>query len=158
MKPGFLLGIALFITWLLWSGHNTATMIGLGAASSFFVVVLCMRMGIVDEEGFPQRLLLGLIGYVPWLLLQIVVSNLDVARRVLHPGLPISPTLVKLRAGQRTDTARVIYANSITLTPGTITVRLRGDVLLVHALSRDGANTLEAGEMGRRVSALENDG
>lgn len=158
MTSGFLLGIALFTTWLLWSGHYTPPLIAAGAASSLFVVALCTRMGIVDEERAPFRLLLGLIGYIPWLVVQIVLANIDVARRVLHPALPISPTLVTLRAGQRTDTARVIYANSITLTPGTITIRVRDDVLLVHALSRDGAASLQTGEMDRRVSALEIDG
>ena len=77
-----------------------------------------------------------------------------VGRRALGPGLDISPTLLRVSASQKTDLGRVIYANSITLTPGTVSVDVEGGTILVHALSRDGAAALEEGEMDRRVTRM----
>ena len=93
--------------------------------------------------------------YVPWLLLAIFRSNIDVASRILNPRLPVSPTLIRTRATQKTALGKVIYANSITLTPGTVSVDVEDDVVLVHALSRESAEELADGEMDRRVTALE---
>jgi len=78
-----------------------------------------------------------------------------VTRRVLHPKLPISPTLERISVSQRTDLGRVIYANSITLTPGTISIELDEDTVLVHAISAAGMADLKGAEMSRRVCALE---
>jgi len=80
-----------------------------------------------------------------------VRSNIDVARRILSPGVPISPKLIEVPASQRTDLGKVIYANSITLTPGTISIRIRDGMILVHALSEEAADELLQGEMDRRV-------
>ena len=120
------------------------------------VVWLSRRMNIVDEEGVPLQLgLRPFIYYAPWLLKEIVVANIDVTRRILHPRLPIRPTIVRVRASQKGDLGRVIYANSITLTPGTVSVDMEGDRITVHALSHEGAEEDMAGEMDRRVSKLE---
>lgn len=120
------------------------------------VVWLSRRMNIVDEEGVPLQLgLRPFIYYAPWLLKEIVVANIDVTRRILHPKLPIRPTIVQVRASQKGDLGRVIYANSITLTPGTVSVDMEGDRITVHALSFEGAEEDMAGEMDRRVSKLE---
>jgi multicomponent Na+:H+ antiporter subunit E len=78
-----------------------------------------------------------------------------VTRVILDPKLPISPTMTVVRSSQRSPAGIATYANSITLTPGTITVGMRGDELTVHAVVRDGALDLEAGEMDRRVSRFE---
>ena len=80
---------------------------------------------------------------------------MDVALRILNPGLPISPRLVRVRAGQRTDVGRVLYANSITLTPGTVTIDTEGDTITVHALTAEAAAGVESGEMDRRASRAE---
>ena len=89
------------------------------------------------------------------MLWEIVKANIDVARRILDPRLPISPTIIKVRAGQRHDITRVIYANSITLTPGTVSVDTNGDEITVHALTEQAARAVETGDMDRRVSRLE---
>ena len=83
------------------------------------------------------------------------LGNVDVAKRILDPKLPIDPTMIELKPSQRSDLGRVIYANSITLTPGTVTTSLSGDSLEVHALTREGADDLLAGDMDRRVAGLE---
>ena len=110
-------------------------------------------MKIIDEEGHPVHLALAHITYGPWLLWQIVLANIDVSRRVLTGD--ISPRWVRIKAPQRTALGRVIYANSITLTPGTTTVVLDGDDLLIHTIHRDVGQDLAGGDMARRVCALE---
>ena len=142
-------------TWLLLSGHYTPLLVGSGIAVSLLVAWLAQRMGVLDDEGFPVRLLLRSFWYAPWLLWQIVLANIDVAKRILDPKLPISPTMIRVKASQRSDLGRVIYANSITLTPGTLSTRVTGSDIEVHALSREGADDLQQGEMDRRVTRLE---
>lgn len=159
-KMGFVLrvivlGVSLAGAWLLWSGHYVPLIIALGLVSTYAVMGLCLRMDIIDEESVPAHMWIGLPAYGLWLIKEIVCSSLVVAGRILSPRLRISPTLVCIRAQPRTGLGQVILANSITLTPGTITVRLRDGDLLVHSLSRRGADDLLRGGMNRRVAALE---
>ncbi len=150
--------ILLFATWLLWSGHYTALLLGLGAASCALVAYLCRRMGIIDAEGHPVHLLGGLLGYLPWLAWALIQANIDVARQILSPRLCISPRLFRVKASQKTHLGQVIYANSITLTPGTVAVNVEEGAIAVHALTRRAAEELMTGEMDRRVTRLENEG
>ena len=89
------------------------------------------------------------------LLKEIVLSNIAVARVILDPRLPIHPRILRVEASQKTDVGRVTYANSITLTPGTVTLDVRDGKLLVHALTTGSAEGLLTGEMDRRVARLE---
>ncbi len=150
-----IMAVVAYAVWLLWSGIYEPLLLILGAASCIFVVLICRPMGLLDEEGVPIDVLPGLITYIPWLILAIVKSNIDVALRILNPRLPISPRLVRTKASQKTDLARVIYANSITLTPGTVTCAVDGDELTIHALTREAADDLMSGDMDRRVTSLE---
>lgn len=150
------LGIFLGILWLLLSGHFTVLLLGIGTVCVVLVVYLALRMDVVDHEGQPVHLKIrATIGYWAWLLKAIIVSNIDVCRRILSPSMPISPTRISIRGLQETDLARVIYANSITLTPGTVSMSIDDGVIDVHALTREGAADLEAGEMNRRIRSLE---
>ena len=149
------LGTVLVGLWLLLSGHYTFFLLTLGVASIVLVLVIALRMDVVDQEGHPVHLTFTALLYWPWLGWQIVKANIDVARRILAPGLPISPTVVKVKASQKSEVGKVMYANSITLTPGTISMRLEGDEIEVHALTREAAEELLQGEMDRRVSAVE---
>ena len=149
------LALVLYGVWLLWSGHYGLLLLTFGAVSCAGVVALTRRMGILDEESVPIELVLRFLRYGPWLLWEIVRANVDVARRILDPRLPIQPRVIRVRASQRHDLSRTIYANSITLTPGTVSVDIEGDEITVHALSRDAAESLERGEMDRRVSRIE---
>jgi len=117
-------------------------------------------MDVVDGEGVPIGLQHSrVVAYVPWLAWEIVKANVDVARRILAPGRPrIAPRLVRVRASQRSELGQVVYANSITLTPGTVSVDLTDGELLVHALHADAAAGVEAGAMDRRCAALERQG
>lgn len=145
--------------WLVLSGHYNPLMLTLGAASVAICVWLAQRMEVFDEEVHPAHFhLLPLLRYWVWLLHQIVLSALDVARRVLDPALPIDPVVVTVPLAQRTDIGRTTYANSITLTPGTVCMDLNEHTARVHALSEEGAIALREGEMNRRVAAMERGG
>lgn len=149
------LGATLFVLWLLWSGHYTPMLLFLGAVSCAITLWLSHRMGILDIEGQPLHLLGRALIYWPWLFWQIFRANLDVARRILHPKLPIDPRLIEITSGQRSDLGCVIYAQSITLTPGTISLNVEGRTITVHALSRNSADDLLTGSMDRRVTSFE---
>jgi len=152
------LGIFVFLYgfWLLLSGYFTGFLLAAGAGCTLAAILLSRRMGIIDHEGHPIHLgWHALISYWPWLLKEIIKSAWDVTRRILHPQLPISPTLARFKPSQRSDLGLVIHANSITLTPGTISVEVNRDEFLVHALSIEGAASLSDSEMDRRVTALE---
>jgi multicomponent Na+:H+ antiporter subunit E len=152
------LGIALFAFWVLLSGFFTPFLLSMGVASAAAVVWFTHRMDVVDHEGHPIRLSgLGL-GYWAWLLKEIVKSAWDVARIVVNPRLPISPTIIDVDTSQKTDVGVATYANSITLTPGTISVDVEPKRIRVHALTRSAAEGLAEGEMDRRVTRMEGGG
>ena len=155
MKRGLLLFVLLFIVWLLLSGHYTSPLMTYGALSCAGIVLLVRHLGILDEEALPVHLSLRWLVYAPWLMKEIVLSNIAVAKVILTPGLPIHPRMIRLTASQSSDVSRVIYANSITLTPGTVTLDVRGSEFLVHSLTSDSAEGLLSGEMDRRVSRVE---
>jgi len=152
------LGLALGALWLMWSGHYTSLLLSLGFGSVVVVVVICSRMRLLDREAVPVDILIRLLLYVPWLLWEILKANLDVACRIVDPRLPISPRMIRVRTGQHHDLGRVIYANSITLTPGTVSVSVEGDQITVHALTQSAADGLADGEMNRSVTRLEGHG
>jgi multicomponent Na+:H+ antiporter subunit E len=85
---------------------------------------------------------------------EIIKANIDVAKRIMLPSMAVTPTMIRVTASQKSDLGLVIYANSITLTPGTISVDIANGEILVHALSREGAESLLDGEMDRRVTRM----
>lgn len=150
------LAFALAILWLLLSGHFADPMLlGLGFASVILVVVIVRRMEVLDHEAQPIHLSARVPLYWGWLIKEIVLANIDVAKAILGLGVPVAPSVFKVRASQNTETGRVIYANSITLTPGTITIATEGEQFTIHALTQGAVEGLESGEMDRRVSAIE---
>jgi multicomponent Na+:H+ antiporter subunit E len=152
---GLSLAVVLYAFWLLLSGYFTAFLMAAGAICSIGVVLLAHRMDVVDHEGHPVHLSLRVFIYWPWLIVEIVKSAWSVARIIIDPRLPISPTLLRARTSQKTAVGVVTYANSITLTPGTISVDVKQHEILVHALTREGADGLLMGEMDRRVTQFE---
>ena len=149
------LGLFLFAIWLLLSGHYTPLLLVLGVLSTLLVVLLATRADLIDRETQPILLKPSVLLYWFWLGRKIIKSNIDVARRILDPGMPISPNIFTVRAFQKTDLGRVTYANSITLVPGTVAMDIDEDVITVHALTQDGAAALKRGEMNRRVCNVE---
>lgn len=147
----------LFALWIILSGVFEPIILVFGVFSSLAVVFVSRRMDVVDNEGQPvgQLRLTSLPGFLLWLLRQVVRASLEVTRRILDPRLPISPVVVSFRPSQRDEVSRAILANSITLTPGTISIDVQEDSITVHALTAEAAELLLKGEMDRRVARLE---
>ena len=141
---------------MLLSGHYSPLFVGFGVVSVAFVVLLVRRMDRADGTRCEIRLRgLATARYLAWLLVQIVRANIAVARLALLPRMRLSPMLLRVPAQPRSELGRVLYANSITLTPGTVSVHLDDEEVEVHALTRAAAAELAGGEMGRRVAELE---
>jgi multicomponent Na+:H+ antiporter subunit E len=148
-------GAALFLFWLLLSGYTEPFLVGAGAASAGAVVWFGPRMAVIDHEGHPVHLGAGTFTYWPWLLKEIVKSAWDVSKIILNPRLPISPRMIRVSTSQQTAAGIVTYANSITLTPGTISTEVADGSIVVHALTEEGAASLVDGDMDRRVTRFE---
>ncbi|HUF80547.1 MAG TPA: Na+/H+ antiporter subunit E [Burkholderiales bacterium] len=149
--------VVLYSFWLLLSGYFTAFLMISGLGCALAVVGFARRMDLIDREGHPIHLGWRAVTYWPWLVKEIVKSAWQVTRIILDPALPISPTLVRLKPAQRTDVGLVAHANSITLTPGTLTLEAADDHFLVHALTEEGGEDLLQGAIDRRVAAMEGD-
>ena len=150
------LWVILFAIWLLLSGHwDSVLLVGFGVGSCALTVYIANRMDVADHEGVSIYWVGRFLLYLPWLLKEILIANINVAKVILSPKLPISPIMVVLGSTQKTDLGRVLYANSITLTPGTITTGVEGDQLEIHALTRKDVDGREEDEMDQRVSIVE---
>jgi multicomponent Na+:H+ antiporter subunit E len=149
--------VGLYLFWLGLSGHYTVMLLSIGAVCAVAIVALSTRMAVIDREGHPVNLLGRAMWYWPWLIWQIVVSGIAVSRIILSPSLPISPALIRVRASQKSAVGLVTYANSITLTPGTVSVDIEDDTILVHAITEDGARDVASGGMDRMVKRFEGD-
>ena len=148
------LACVLLVFWLVLSGHFTALLVGFGLLSVALVTWFVRRMDRVDGQPCAIRPSARLIGYLAWLIGEVVKANIDLARRIWHPALPIEPSWSRLDTRVETSLERTLYANSITLTPGTLTTDVADDHLMIHALSREGIEELRAGEMERRIRRL----
>jgi multicomponent Na+:H+ antiporter subunit E len=131
------LAVVLFLFWLALSGHYTVFLMGSGAACAVLCAFIAARMGVVDAEGHPVHLLPGALTYFPWLWWEIAKAAWTVAKLIVHPRLPISPTMTQVAATQKTTVGVATYANSITLTPGTVTLAVDDDELTIPDLGRD---------------------
>jgi multicomponent Na+:H+ antiporter subunit E len=135
------------------SGQFEPLLLALGAASVAFALYVARRMDVVDRESHPLHMSFALIHYWARLAWEIVVASLQVAREILRPRLAITPTVVSFESRQETDLGKVILGNSITLTPGTVTLDIQGQTFTVHGLTRASAEDVAAGIMDARVPA-----
>lgn len=149
------LGLVLFGLWLLLSGYFVTLLLALGVASVAIIVWIAHKMDVIDHEGHPIHLTQRVLLYWPWLIKEIVMANLHVARAIVSRDMPVRLSVLKVRSTQKTELGQVVFANSITLTPGTVTIEVDKDILTVHALTRGTADDLKSGEMDRRVTQLE---
>jgi multicomponent Na+:H+ antiporter subunit E len=149
-----ILAVLLIAAWVLWSGYLKPLLLGLGALSCLLTVWIVRRMGYFDDENFAFHYDWRLLGFWAWLGREVVVSSIEVARIVLRPRLDVEPKVVSIDGSGLGPVDLALLGNSITLTPGTLTLDVHEDRLLVHALTADGAAALERGEMQRRVAAL----
>lgn len=150
--------LILFVGWLLMSGHYSGLLIGLGVASCFLCAWLSLRIGAIDREGLPTHLFNRLPPYLAWLIGEIISSNIATAKIILR-GTP-DPEIFEVPANQATSAGLANYANSITLTPGTVTVdiyeaKTGTSRFLVHALHPQFGDDVRGGDMNRRNCDLE---
>lgn len=152
MKP-LILFLILLSLWLLMSGHYTFLIISLGILSCTFCVYVANRAKLIDDEGLPLFFLPRLLNYLIWLFKEILISNLNTAKAIITNN--IEPETFTVKASQTTDVAKVTYANSITLTPGTVTTKIKNNTFEVHALNTDFGEDVRRNEMDKKVKLLE---
>ncbi len=155
LRRMIILVLALIATWLLWSGLYKPLLLMLGAFSCVVTFGIVRRMGYFDNKLFALHFRPRILPYWLWLGREIWRSSIDVARIVLHPDLPISPRILDIKATSNRPYDHVILGNSITLTPGTLSLDVHKGVIKVHALTESSARELAAGEMDRRVTEIK---
>ena len=147
--------IALAVSWLAWSGHYDGLLLSFGTLSCLFVFYLLNRIGLADLDPRSAKTIINMVLYIPWLLLEIIKSNIEVARIIWRPSMKINPAVEDIPSTQQTPLALVTFANSVTLTPGTLTISAEPGTLKVHALDASSFEGDGFTEMDRRVSSLE---
>jgi len=155
MRHALALSILLSAFWLVNSGHYTPLLLTFMLVSVASIVALSHYMDMIDGEAQPLNITFTLPIYLLWLAKEVVLANVAVAKCVWRGKKAISPRTMVVTASQKSDLGIVIYANSITLTPGTVSIDLEGNKILVHALNEESAAGLLTGEMDRRVCKVE---
>ena len=153
MLRSVLLFFILLLVWLLLSGHYTFLIISLGVISCFFCVYLTRRANILDNELLPVTFFPRIIQYIIWLIKEIIVSNISTAKVILTNSE--NPEIFIVKCTQKTPEGKTTYANSITLTPGTVTTDIKNNILEVHALTSDFGDDVRSGDMDKKVTWLE---
>lgn len=149
--PGLIVALAAF--WFALSGQTSPFFLGLAGVAVVLTLVLSARLKIIGRDTSPYHRVPQMLLYAPWLLVQIVKANVAVIARVLGSRHAIDPAMVAVQTMARTDLGKALFANSITLTPGTVTVDVEGDALKVHALVRENATPASFEPMDRRAAA-----
>jgi multicomponent Na+:H+ antiporter subunit E len=150
----FISFIIFFLLWVIWSGQFDFFHLSLGVISCILVISISHDL-LFQRKKFQKRDITEttrFIKYIPWLLYQIILANIHVAKLALHPRMNdlIDPHIIRFKTKLRKDMSLVTFANSITLTPGTITILIRDGHYFVHAIDMKVAGDLP-GEMEERV-------
>ena len=145
--------IVLFGFWLLMSGYYTPLILSLGVISCLLCVYLTIKGKFLDNEALPIYFFPRLIQYTLWLIKEILKSNIQTAKVIIMKSE--EPELFSVKATQKTNEGKVTYANSITLTPGTVTTQIKNDIFEVHALTKDFGDDVRSSEMDKMVTWLE---
>lgn len=148
----------LAVAWLAWSGHYTPLLLALGIVSCALVVWLAARTGFFDGGVYSLYLGPGLPRYWRWLIAEIVRANARVARTVIAPRPAVSPRVTTVDASALSPVAQTIVVNSITLTPGTVSLNVEDGVIEVHCLTWRIAEDLDHGDVVERVARLAGEG
>ena len=151
-----LTAIILFVFWILQSGEFSFILISSGIIASLLVSYWSHDLLIGDANIKLETVrIIRFIRYLPWLFLQVIMSNIDLAYRTLHPRMPINPRIISFKNEYKTDMGKVTLGNSITLTPGTVTISADEDEFIVHAITKESAKTLLSGKMQARIKKIE---
>jgi multicomponent Na+:H+ antiporter subunit E len=146
-------GLLIFtaILWWILSGYTKPLLISLGVVSVLFTAFLAHRMKVLDDESQPLQLSFALLRYWGYLLGQIVISNIKMVYIILGPKLDIDPHVLRVKVSQKDELGNAILGNSITLTPGTVTLEIGDGEVEVHAINRESAEDIENGVFDQRV-------
>lgn len=146
-----------FLVWIIFNGNITTEIVilGLGIAALVFAFVCKFMNYSLHKEKIFYKKILSFVAYVILLVREIVKANLSVIHMVLTRTEIMEPVVVRFRTNLKTDTARVLLANSITLTPGTITVALTDDELVVHCLDKSLAEGMEDSLFVKMLEKME---
>jgi len=153
----FFLTFGLSVFWLLMSGFwDNSLLLTFGIISILICLIISWRI----ERKFPFHkgisLLPGLPFFWVWLFKEVILANIEVLKRIWLPEkYPLSPTIKTLPMSQKTRLGKTTYANAITLTPGTISMDVKGNEVTIYGLIKEAVDDLEKGEMDKRVSKLE---
>lgn len=148
--------IILFVHWVIWSGMLDAFHLSLGVISCGIVTAMSHDL-LFQRQKFALRDIteaFRLIFYIPWLMYQIILSNIHVAKIVLNPEMPIDPKFIWYKSRLKKDISLAAFSNSITLTPGTITTDIIDGQYYVHCLDQKVADDLLAGDMEKKVAQV----
>ena len=148
--------IAMFIFWILLSGEFTFILITSGVVASLIVAYLShdIFVGKADLKTETGRVFKFIV-YIPWLLWEIILANVEIAYLVLNPKPLVDPQIVRFKNDLKTDLGIVTLAHSITLTPGTVTVDANREEFVIHAIWQKSAEGIISGEMQRKVKKIE---
>jgi multicomponent Na+:H+ antiporter subunit E len=153
-----LTALIMFSFWILLSGHFDPLLLSLGIISSLLVAYWSHDLFLNDKEIGPGiGRMLRFVRYFPWLMWQITLANIHLIYLTLHPKMPIEPKIIRFTTPLRTGLGIVTLANSITLTPGTVTIEGSQEEFVVHAITKTAAESLLSGEMQARVKEVEGD-
>lgn len=152
--------VSMFVFWIILSNIFDLIHLSLGVFCSLLVAYVSHDLLITREKiSTIPREIFGFVKYFVWLVKEIIVANIDVAKIVLDPKLPISPRIIKYESELESDLSKTTYANSITLTPGTLTVDVDEESnYFVHCLAKHHADGLKDGEMERRIQEVYGEG
>ncbi len=139
--------------WLLMSGHYSILITSLGIISCALCVYLTIKANILDNEMLPLYFFPRLLQYTLWLIKEILISNIETAKVILFKTE--DPELFTVKSSQASNEGKVTYANSITLTPGTVTTQINENVFEVHALTKSFGDDVRSSQMDKMVSWLE---
>lgn len=156
MRHSLSFAATLIMFWLLMSGHTSVLMLTLGLISVALVVFIVQRMDIIDHETHPVGVFGKLPRFAMWLFVDLILSNLAVLKHIWQIKPVISPAVLTYKLDLSGDIDKVIYANAITVTPGTITIDLQDDVITVHSLTDESSSNIRSGEKTARVRQLMN--
>ncbi len=150
----------LVIFWTILSGTLHWHHLLLGILSSLMIVLFWGDFLFKQREGLPLnfRRVVLFVHYLIFFLVEVVKANIDVAKIVLNPKLPITPLFIRFRPELNRTLSKVILANSITLTPGTLSVYLYQDEIIVHALTREAAEDVHQCIMKTSLQRIEEEG
>ncbi len=152
---GLISVVLLFILWLLLSGHYDSLLLSLGITSCIFITWLSLKLTLFKEDYSTFKFSLNLPRFLPWFFIQVIKSNIDVSWRILHPKLPVDPVITSISVTEHNDIGRAVYANCITLTPGTYTLEMDKEHIEVHSLNSNSGEELQKGAISKRILALE---